>query len=231
MKRIFYIALLLAGCFSACKKDTAPAPDLGYEYYPVQAGSWVIYDVDSTYYNLFTKQKEEFSFQLKELVDSVFPDNAGRSMMRIKRFYRNTSNDEWKVKRVWSAVRTTDRVERTEENVKIIKLIFPVRRGKSWDGNAMNTLGEMIYKYSTAHESATIGSTTFDSTATILQEADSNLIEKKFKQEIYAKNVGLIYKAYIDVAVQDTVIDFTKPFDERINTGVKYFYRINSFGK
>lgn len=216
---------------ASCKKDSSPAPDFGYDYYPVTAGSWIIYDVDSTFYNLFTHQTEFYSFQVKEHIDSILPDNAERAMVRIKRYYRNNSSESWTIGRVWYAVKTKERVERTEENVKFVKLIFPVRKNKTWNGNAMNSEGELTYKFTSVHTPSTIGGSTFDSTATVLQQADSNLIQKKYKTETYAKHVGLIYKEYVDVSVQDTVIDFSKPFEERINTGVKYIYRINSFGK
>ena len=95
----------------------------------------------------------------------------------------------------------------------------------------MNSQKELEYKYLDVDVASTINGLTFDSTATVQQEADSNLIEKRVKTEIYAKNIGLVYKEFQDVSVQDTVIDFTKPFEQRINTGVKYYYRINSYSK
>ncbi len=215
----------------SCKKDTQPAPDLGYNYAPVTPGAWIIYDVDSTYFNLFTHQKEVYSFQVMELVDSLLTDNSGRTMMRKKRFYRENASLEWQIGRIWSATRTSERLESNEENIKYVKLIFPVRKGRTWNGNAMNNDDEQEYKYLDVHVASTINGISFDSTATVQQQADSNLIEKKFKTETYAKNIGLVFKRYEDVAVQDTAIDFNKPFDERINTGVKYYYRINSYSK
>lgn len=226
-----FIFLIAAVAAVSCKKDTSPAPDLGYNYYPVKLGSWIIYDVDSTYYNLFTGQKEVYQFQVMELVDSILSDNSGRAMLRKKRFYREDATEDWTIGRIWSAVRTSDKVESNEENIKYVKLIFPVRKGKTWNGNAMNSDKESEYKYLDVHVASTINGNTFDSTAMIQHEADSNLIEKKVKKEMYAKNVGMVYKYFEDVAVQDTAIDFSKPFDERINTGVRYSYRINSYSK
>jgi hypothetical protein len=227
----FLLVVVASAVMFSCKKDTTPPVDLGYEYYPVKEGFWVIYDVDSTFYNLFTHQKEHYTFQVMEVTDSIIPDNAGRSMMRKKRFYRDNSSQAWEIKRVWSAVRTTERVESNEENVKFVRLTFPVRKSKTWNGNAMNTEPELIYKYTSANTSIVVNGITIDSSATVLQEADSNLIEKRYKSEIYGKHIGMIYKAFVDVAVQDTVIDFSKPFDERINTGVKYYYKLNSYSK
>lgn len=215
----------------SCKKDTAPAPDLGQTYYPVKPGSWVIYDVDSVYYNLFTDQVETYSFQVMVVTDSLLSDNSGRAMMRKKRYYRENANGEWQITRIWSAVRTGERVESNEENIKYVRLIFPVRKGKTWNGNAMNSLDPEEYKFGDVHVPASVNGLSFDSTATVIQKADSNLIEKKYMTEMYAKNVGLVYKHFEDVAVQDTAIDFSRPFEERVNTGVKYIYRINSYSK
>ena len=71
----------------------------------------------------------------------------------------------------------------------------------------------------------------FDSTLLVTQLADSNLIEKKISVEMYAKNVGMIYKHFASVKDNDAVIDFSKSFNERIDSGFDYYYRIHSYGK
>ena len=38
--------LLFVGLYS-CKRDAPSKVDVGYNYYPNEVGSWIIYDVDS----------------------------------------------------------------------------------------------------------------------------------------------------------------------------------------
>ena len=48
----FISLIVISGSFSCKKKDELP-PDLGYNYFPNKVGKYVIYDVDSFYYNDF----------------------------------------------------------------------------------------------------------------------------------------------------------------------------------
>jgi len=100
MKRIIALFLISSiftfGLFS-CKKDKAPAPDMGYNYFPNQVGKYVVYDVDSFYYdnniptinynNNFTTAKiDTFKFQVKEKIQSIFTDNQNRPTIRLERY-------------------------------------------------------------------------------------------------------------------------------------------------
>ena len=75
---IFSVSIILALSLFSCKKDKSTAPDLGYNYFPDQVGRYVVYDVDSFYYNDFTNQTDTFKFQLKEKIQSIYYDNQNR---------------------------------------------------------------------------------------------------------------------------------------------------------
>ena len=110
----------------------------------------------------------------------------------------------------------------------IIKF-FPVAKNKTWNGNAFNILGEWLYKYTEFDKAKTIGGIAFDSTLTVIQIDDENLIEKKYYREMYAKRVGLIYKQIIDV--HSNKINSTPILLRDSTIGViKYTATINSFG-
>ena len=54
MKKIasfLLVFLLLPLGFWSCKKDKTVTPDAGYNYFPNQVGRYVVYDVDSLYYD------------------------------------------------------------------------------------------------------------------------------------------------------------------------------------
>jgi hypothetical protein len=59
---------------------------------------------------------------------------------------------------------------------------------------------------------------------------DSNLIEKKYQLEIYAKNIGMIYKRFVDVEDKSISIE-PLPLSERIDAGTDYTYRVIAYGK
>ena len=50
----------------SCKKDDPVKIDVGHSYFPVEIGSWIIYDVDSTVWNDFDVPSEDGPVELKE---------------------------------------------------------------------------------------------------------------------------------------------------------------------
>lgn len=217
--------------FYSCKKEKeAIAVDLGYKYFPDESGSYVIYQVDSLYYNDFTSRIDSFTFQIKEKIVATYTDLSGRPTSRIERFYRKNDSDAWLIKDVWFSNRTSNTAEKVEENVRFVKMVFPLKEAIEWNGNRYNTLGEQNYSLIKLHQSASIGSINFDSTLYISQVSDSNLIEKKIAYEIYAKHVGLVYKRNISIADKDSVINLSLPLELRANSGFDFTYKAISFG-
>ena len=117
-----------------------------------------------------------------------------------------------------------------EENVRYIKLTFPTQNNQKWNGNALNTIGTYTYEYKSVDTKKTVNGNVFDSTLTINQIVDSNLIEKKYQVEVYAKNVGMIYKRFVDVQDKGITIE-PGPLSGRIDAGTDYTYRIIEYGK
>lgn len=231
-KACLYIlaAVTVANLVGACKKKEV-TPDLGYGYFPGKRGHYTIYQVDSVFYNNFTFTIDSFSFQLKEVMESEIFDNTGRKTRRIERYIRKTEADPWTIKDVWTANLTNIHAEKTEENVKFVKLAFPVKLATTWNGNLYNTLGEQEYKYENVHQSFSLNGLSFDSTVTVVQMNDSSLVHKKYAIEIFAKNVGLVYKKFVDIKDEDSDIDFSKPFIQRVDVGYDYSYKLLEYGE
>ena len=205
-------ALLL----TACKTKTADPVDLGESYIPVAAGTWLQYRVDSIDHNAFTGEVDTFQFQLREVVESSSTDTEGRTAYRIERYKRNDDNAAWGLTDVYSATLTNTGFERFEENVRYLRLSFPPKDGKTWDGNSFNNNAEQEYEYSNVHVGRTVGTHNFDSTLTVVQENNTNLIEIRKAEEHYARNIGLVYKEIIDLDLQD-------------NGGIEYFQTITDW--
>lgn len=226
MKRIlqftlcFSIIVLLA---TACKKDSdLPPEDLGYNYFPYTPGDYRTYQVDSTYYDDFFDTVKTYQFQLKEVYESYFTDLQGRSCIRLERWVKMSDTADWLLRDVWYSYLTSSTAERLEENVRMVRLAFPVRSYTEWDGNALNDANEQIFEYDNIDDFYSVGSLAFDSTAMVIQEITSNLIEDKNQYEIYARHVGLVYKKFKDVEK-----DFVTG---SIVAGVDYTYQLTEYG-
>ena len=80
-------------------------------------------------------------------------------------------------------------------------MTFPIKRGGYWNGNSYNVLNEWEYEYDSIHESYNINNISFDSTVKVINRDRYNAIEYENAYEIYSKNLGLIYKKYIDLSI------------------------------
>lgn len=207
--------------------------DIGRGYFPVEVGHWVVYEVDSTVYDDFEGDTDVYRYQVKELWESQFIDNQGRPAIRIERYKRwydpDTPYDSipWYLSRVWAFTRTNGGGEKLEENERFLRVAFPVNEGKTWDGNAYNTIGEWNYKYREADRPFSLGAFAFDSTCLVEQKSEINLINHRVYKERYAKNVGLIQKNVIDV--HDTAFG-PVPVINRIHDGVIYNITLVDYG-
>lgn len=218
------LLILLTLSLTNCKKDSDLAnEDMGYSYFPYEPGDYLIYDVDSTYYDDFFDTVYTFNFKIREYYESYFYDSQNRLSIRIERWYKMSDSSNWYLQDVWYSCKTPAFAERTEENIRITKLIFPCKNNSKWDANAFNVYNQEYYEYDASNEPYSIGAFSFDSTITVIQNIKFNLIEDIYKTEIYARNVGLIYKRFRDIRK-----DF---ISGDIESGTDYTYTLVEYGK
>lgn len=219
----------------ACSKEsetfsTATIAD----YSPLIVGKYVTYQLDSTVFVNFGTAQEIRSYQVKYTVDAVITDNLGRPAYRIFRSIRKTAAQPFVPDATFTAVNTGNGLEFTENNLRYIKLRLPIRNGYSWKGNSfietsssnsnLRYLADWDYTYADVHTSKKVGTFTFDSTLTVMQRADSSFLpvtsstifaDKNVSKEIYAKNVGLVFRDFIHFEYQGVSKTYT-------GYGVKY---------
>ena len=221
MKRLFYIYIFIAIAFVGCKKENSEPPDIGYKYFPLKAGHTLEYDVDSIVYDDFFQpvRIDTFRYKIKEVVESVFIDGQGREAWRLERFQK-TDSTEWMIHQVWTAIQTATTAEKVEENIRYIKIVFPARINKTWDGNSFNNLPPQEYEILEMDEPFSVGTLHFEETLLVLQGENENLIEKFYAEERYARNVGMIYKEYTDIK---------KEINQDIKSGLILKMRLTSY--
>ena len=240
----FRIFLLLIPAFiviASCKKTTEPPVDYKHEYYPIDSGRYVIYEVDSvTYDNFFNPiHIDTAHFQLKVMVGSVFTDNLGRTSYRIDRYRRANDTSAWTLTDVWSATRNNSTLETLDENLRFVKLVFPPKITSSWAGNSFIDVNDPLlafyngwtYSYSALDVPMTIDSFNLDSTLTQVGVNDSNLIEQRLSIEVYSKHLGLVKKDERHLLIETQRIDTVNhslPWVFKANKG--YILRMKMIG-
>lgn len=215
-----------------CKKKTEEAPDLGYDYAPEFIGKYIVYDVDSVIYDDNDGDTTYYKYRIKEKYEEAFTDNEGRPAIKLVRYVKNYSptvsydNMAWTIKDVWMANKTKTTYEVVEEDVRFVKLSFPIKEDAEWNGNAQNTNSEWLYSYKYFDQKEMINNTTFDNVLYVEQKDDKNKnnIHREFYIEKYAKQVGLVYKEIKDLLSYTVTVgpNGIIPVEDRINKGVKY---------
>ena len=180
----------------ACKDDTDDKPvDVGYNYFPNQVGATWIYNVDSIAYddNTGSTTIDTFTYQYKEQITGTFTDVSGKSAQLINRFYRERDTMPWIRANNATLIVTELNAQRVNENIRFVKLVFPPEHQKTWNGNSYNMLGEEEYTITDFDKPQTIGGVSYAQTLTVLQKDELNFIEEIKREEVYARNAGLVY--------------------------------------
>lgn len=216
------LATIIAAAVSGCKNKTDDfALDYKYEYFPLDSGRYWIWEVDSVIFTPLGSgfvQRDTLKVYIKEVVESIYTDNAGRPTARIERYQSNTDDYVWFITDIWFANLTQRTGEKVEENLRFVKILFPPKQEQTWRGNQYIQVTETIewmkdwaYRVSALDVPKTLNGMAFDSTITILQHDNENLIQKTFATETYAKNVGLVYKEWLNLEKTRVTEPWTNP--------------------
>lgn len=208
--------LLLLGImfyFSACKDDEVLFPENYNQltpFYPIDSGFWIEYSVDSTIHlniddqYLVDTSIDAHHFNLREQIDSSFVDGEGKIAWMVSRYKRDADSLPWLFTSMWTARLSSTSLERVEDNQRYIRLTFPLKSGRTWNGNAYNLLGEAVYKYEDVYSPKMYSALNFDSTVVVNQDDFVSNISRSVKEEVYGNHIGLLYKSIDSVRVAAT---------------------------
>ncbi|MCK9254562.1 MAG: hypothetical protein M0Q45_03655 [Bacteroidales bacterium] len=219
MKKQFVILLALIFVLLSCNKENIKPRKfpLGSEYFPLNTSNNIIYKITEINIDKPSNVYDTSIYYLNEIVESPFIDNENDTAWRIERYIRKNNNSNWIINAVWSAKITKEYVVKVEENQRKIKIRFPIKKDLSWNGNLLNDMEIQEYKISRLDHKYDIGSFKFDSCLTVLHDSSLSLIHKNLNYEVYAKNIGLIYKEEIYINSQE--VTHNVPIEQRITTG------------
>ena len=237
-KGLVIIVLLVTGValFSCKKKKEAEKPDLGEAYYPPTIGKYIVYDVDSIIYDEFTYDSTHYKYLVKEKIEEQFTDIQGKQAYKLARYIKKFNAAvsytamPWVIKDVWQINITNKDVEVVEENTRFVKLTFPVKESRTWDGNNTNTLGEWDYKYLFVDKQETINGINFEKVALVEQKNFCTLISRDYYVEKYAKDIGLVYREIIDLDFDEVASCSLQIDNVAKKKGVIYTSKVMSYG-
>lgn len=230
MQKAFYILLaILLFSLSCTEENLDDTPDIDSSYFPLTEGSYIVYEITEITIDAPSEVYDTVKYECKELIGSPYIDNSGNLYYMLIRYTRDNSGDNWALSDVWSTQIADNSAQQVEENIRYVKLRFPVHLNKSWDGNVFNINDAEEYRITEIDAAWSINQTDFDSVLTVVQEADSSLIHKDVKTEKYTKHLGLIYKEETQINSQNVIPDV--PLEERITTATIYIKRYKSNGE
>ncbi len=186
----------------SCGKDSdseIPPNFEGYSYLPLEVGQERVYRIDSISYDDFTGTIDTVVFFERQLIVSTEEDLSGRTNYRTEIYRRDSIGQPWRLRSTELRYRGTYRYELNQGGNIYLPLVFPPLADSRWNVNAMNAQGEVIYEYQKLHQSFQNEGVTYDSTITVLQNEEFNLISTEKDIEVYASGVGMIYRENIDL--------------------------------
>lgn len=219
---ILLLAPLLAAVFSSCKKTIHyPANPLTNYYIGLQVGKYITYRMDSLTFYYYGQNDTITSYLAKDSVEKQTFDNTGAAVWLVTRYLSDTTGSSWTPSLTYVVSPSTSAIDVTEDNLRFVKLAFPMDLGFSWTGNTYLpyapyqdffsysdynnlSLSTWNYVYTQVNQPFTVlNGTSFDSATTVVQIADSTNVpiantnvfaSVSYWSETFAKNVGMIYR-------------------------------------
>ncbi len=251
VSRSIFCMLAIIIVASSCDDDQIDTiSDFGYDYFPLELGNYIIYELDSIVYDDFNDTVFRKSLLVREITESTFIDAGGRESFRIQREYKLHETDDWGDYGydIWFAYIDSRFAERVEENNRYLKLAFPLRLNKMWEGNihidtravdvdsgAFANPNEWLdgweYEITSLDEPLSINDLDFDSTLTVIQESYGTLLDTTGSREMYAKHVGLIFKELYWLETQCIAGCIGIPWEEKAKKGFIVRQKILEYGQ
>lgn len=225
MKRLclFGVFIMLFACNKTIEPDDKR---LGYVYFPLEIGNYVVYEVDEKNYTILDSNR--VFYQLKEVVTDTFTNLSGQKQFVLERYRRNNDLENWQIDSVWSALRTGSQAIKFENNIPYVKLVFPVERNSIWNGNAYNDKDEQNYRIADFRKSRVFGDISLLNTIKVQMFNDSSLVTQLKREEVFAENIGMVFMERINVRFKSEPENLGKGL---IESGKIERFTVIDFGK
>ncbi|MBK9107375.1 MAG: hypothetical protein IPM92_03085 [Saprospiraceae bacterium] len=224
---------LLGAILLICQSCQSEDPEVldpsifGYDYYPIAIGKYWMYQTDSILYSLKSTVVVDTSRSfIREEVRDSFRDATNQLIYRLDVYHSRDSSQGWDLSGNFYVEANSLALNKRENGLTFVRLVFPAQRGTSWNGNvyihprttiliggeSLEPFENWYYIYDYINKSDTILGRVYSNTCQVTEVDDENIIQKRYSIAKYAKGIGLIYKEQwlLDTQNTDTAIPFSK---------------------
>ena len=215
--RALSVGLISLSCWwMQCAPEDGRLPDdeIGYNYYPVRVGQTWTYDCDSILYQRSNGIKgDTIRCQIMESITDSSTDPDGHPFFLVEIFYRRNDTIPWEL--VDNSFITVSRTNiiRQDQGLDFIKMVFPVAKNKSWNGNIrisqenqVRLNGEYFkpfaywngksYYYKDVLGELTINRITYKKALQVEEVDYTDDINRIYSTVTYAENIGPVYREF-----------------------------------
>jgi hypothetical protein len=222
LRFVLFATLALGLAMGSCHKAASyPGNPLTNYYIGLHVGKYITYRMDSLNFYFYGQSDTVTSYLAKDSVEKQTVDNSGATAWLVTRYLSDTLGSFWTPSMTYIVSPSAQAIDMTENNLRFVKLAYPMDLGYSWTGNTYLpynpyqdffvysdynnlSLSTWNYYYSQVNQPFTVtNGMTFDSTSTVLQISDSTNVpiananvfaSVTYWSETYAKHVGMIYR-------------------------------------
>ena len=239
-----FCSLMLIIVFGSCTDAKYRFDDINvqtaqlHQLFPLHTGKYIIYRLDSIIPVNLGRDLTVRHYRIKDEIAEPYTDNLGQPGYKVIRSLSDSSGTTpWQPILTYYITPLKNRIEVVENNLRIKKLVVPLRLDVNWKGNSslpvsaygefahqgLNEINTWDFTY-TNFGPAKIGNNNLDSVWTVqhldlIPDSTSVLFETGLSQEKYAKNIGLVSKELI---LLETAKNSSDPTDQyTIGFGVK----------
>lgn len=213
---LIFLMLTVVGCDPTVVQ--LPVVDNSEEYFPLEVGKYIEYEVDSLVFDDAPggNTKDSVTFQLREEIVDVSVDQANDTVYFLHRLRRQSSLENWKLTDVWTVKVEDNKILRKEENLLFHKMTFPLYEGQRWHATAFIPAETLVrvgtenmepYQFWDARimdidDAGDAGSFSFPEGQLmhIRQVDEDDDLFKRYVNESYARGIGLVSRT-------DTILD------------------------
>lgn len=226
--RFFIFAIFFFQFLFSCTKDASTPVEYtdSEDYFGLNKGLFVAFEVTEIQHvpqSSSTVLSDTLRYYIKHYIKDTMRDEFNNLIYIYEVKKKNQFNEPWSISDVWTASSKDKNSILVIENQPYIKLKSPVHTDTKWDPNIFNTSNSEEYFYQNINSSKLLNSILFDSTVTVKQCEERNLIKYCKKEEIYSKGIGMVYKYYKDLDISN--------FDTlNIKGGSEFYYTPIEYG-
>lgn len=186
------ILIFVGFILSTCTESLDPQAIFGTNYQPEQIGHFVEYVVRETRFRV-NQAPEKLNYEIRDVIRNTYQSVGKELTVEVHRYNRRNGRENWNLQNIYVFRKNTFNIIRVENAIPYVRMAFPLKNGKTWNGNSMNDLGLEMYRIEDLGKEITIGGKKLGETATIVQRNDSTLVDKNIRYEVYANGIGIVY--------------------------------------